>query len=144
MAADLFEDVMKADRTRMQNETVLSPDELLLAPGNKTRSDSVGNMMNHPFYGITEIEDSVYSIAANNYAICCLHLRRIREAISTIEVLLQSDPPRHAIDPIIFNICTMYDLSCAPDTSTAKKKALQEVMATYHVDDLHWRSFRLN
>ena len=61
-----------------------------------------------------------------------------------MEELIQDDPTQNLIDPVVFNLCTMYDLSCSPDVSIEKKKALQEVATHYHIDDLHWKSFRLN
>lgn len=61
-----------------------------------------------------------------------------------MEQLIQDDPTQNLIDPIVFNLCTMYDLSCSPDVSIEKKKALQEVANHYHIEDLHWKSFRLN
>lgn len=92
------------------------------------------------------LEDSVLSAAVNNYAICALYLRRINEAIECLEELIKDDPLSHLIDPIVFNLCTLYDLSCAPDASVIKKMLLQKLSVKYHVDDpmLHWRSFRLN
>jgi hypothetical protein len=149
----IFEEVMRNERTRLEKETVLSPADLLLLPGNSSASIDHSfvdtdcddaDLLLHPFYGVAEVEDSVYSIAASNFAICCLHSRKIRDAITTIEELLQEDIPRYAIDPVVFNLCTMYDLNCSPEISNSKKKALQEVVSAYHVEDLHWRSFRLS
>ena len=141
--------VMKNEKARKEVETVQSPADLLLLPDNALSSTDIscghtGNLLLHPYYGMTEIEESVYSIAGNNFAICCLHLRRIVRAVQTIEELLHEDLPKHAVDPVIFNLCTMYDLCCSPEVSSAKKKALQDVVAVYHIEDLHWRSFRLN
>jgi hypothetical protein len=90
-------------------------------------------------------EESVLAAAVNNAAICALYIKQISQAINTLETLIVEDPTRHMTDPVIFNLCTLYDLSFAPDTSTAKKKVLQKVAARFGVDDpvLHWRSFRL-
>lgn len=144
---------MKNEKARLDSESVLSMD-LLELPGNALTSNDCGysmgtelevvDMLRHPFCGIAEVEESVYSVAANNFAICSLHSRKIKVAITTIEELLQEDLPRYAVDPVIFNLCTIYDLNCSPDISALKKKALQEVVASYHVEDLHWRSFRLS
>lgn len=83
--------------------------------------------------------------AVNNLAICALYVKQIRQAITRLEQLILSDPARYLIDPVVFNLCTLYDLSYAPDMSATKKKLMQRVASEYHMDDpiLHWRSFRL-
>jgi hypothetical protein len=105
-------------------------------------SGDVGNFFCALLFG----EESLLPAAVNNYAICALYLRRIPIAISRLENLILEDPVRYMTDPVVFNLCTLYDLSCAPDTSTTKKKVLQRVASIFHIDDpmLHWRSFRLN
>mmetsp|Transcript_2947 Transcript_2947/g.3106 ORF Transcript_2947/g.3106 Transcript_2947/m.3106 type:complete len:619 (-) Transcript_2947:87-1943(-) len=87
--------------------------------------------------------ESLMAAAASNLAICALSLRQLPRAIDTLEQLVRSNPARNMLDPVVFNLCTMYDLSCAPEVSTTKKKILQRIAVVYHVDDLHWRSFRL-
>jgi hypothetical protein len=86
------------------------------------------------------------AVAVNNLAICSLYVKQIRQAITRLEQLILQDPARYMIDPVVFNLCTLYDLSYAPETSATKKKLLQRVASEYHMDDpiLHWRSFRLN
>jgi hypothetical protein len=86
------------------------------------------------------------AVAVNNLAICSLYVKQIRQAITRLEQLILQDPARYLIDPVVFNLCTLYDLSYAPETSATKKKLLQKVASEYHMDDpiLHWRSFRLN
>lgn len=95
-----------------------------------------------------QLDDAALSSAVNNYAICCLYLKRVGTAILRLEELVATDPIVFFTDPIVFNLCTMYDLCFAPDVATNKKKALQKVAARYHINDssgsLHWRSFRLN
>lgn len=91
-------------------------------------------------------DENLLCSAVNNYAICCLYLKRNNESMTKMEKLIGSNPPKYLTDPIVFNLCTMYDLSFAPDISLAKKKALQKVSAKYGISDpiLNWRSFRLN
>jgi hypothetical protein len=36
-----------------------------------------------------------------------------------------------------------YDLSFAPEMSSLKKKVLQKVATTVHMEDINWRSFRI-
>lgn len=101
-------------------------------------------LLAHPCAGVVEMEENLLPIAVNNFAVCSLHLRKIKAAVSKVEELIQDDPSRHMIDPIIFNLCTMYDLSFGPTVSTEKKKTLQSIAEKYNIDDLSWRSFRLN
>lgn len=91
-------------------------------------------------------EHSNLAIAVNNLSICCLYVKQIRAAIQRLEQLILQNPARHLTDPVVFNLCTLYDLSYAPDTSATKKKIMQRVASEYHVDDpiLHWKSFRLS
>jgi hypothetical protein len=91
-------------------------------------------------------EDSFTVTAVNNYSICAMYLKRINEAISRLEALILLNPVRNMVDPVVFNVCTLYDLSYAPEISSTKKKVLQKVAVLFHVVDpvLHWRSFRLN
>lgn len=90
-------------------------------------------------------EGSLLAAAVNNCAICALYEKRIGDAIGHLERLIKIHPSRYMVDPVVFNLCTLYDLSFAPDVSTLMKKVLQRVAAKFHVDDpiLHWRSFRL-
>ena len=91
-------------------------------------------------------DENLYCSAINNYCICCLYLKRNSESIMRLEKLIGSNPPRFMTDPVVFNLCTMYDLSYSPDMSLARKKALQKISAKFGLNDpiLNWRSFRLN
>ncbi len=105
-------------------------------------SDGSGEMV---FSLFSAKDDSVLAAAVNNAAICALYVKQISRAISLFEALVVESPAVHMTDPVIFNLCTLYDLSFAPDVSTNKKKVLQRVAARFGVEDpvLHWRSFRL-
>lgn len=139
---------MANEISRKATEIVESPVELLF-PVLSDESQSIPSnkefsLFRHPLAGAIEIEESTLASATNNYAICSLYLRQIHEAVRKIEELILDDPTQHLIDPVVFNLCTMYDLSCAPELSIEKKKALQEVANHYYIEDLHWKSFRLN
>lgn len=88
--------------------------------------------------------ETLMAAVANNLSICALYLRQLPKAIETLEKLVQYNPVRHLVDPVVFNLCTMYDLSCAPEISATKKRVLQRIAVLYNVHDLNWRSFRLN
>jgi hypothetical protein len=140
---------MMNEMSRRSRQKIESPMELLfpILPDGTSQSLSSNqhfSLFRHPLIGAIEVEDSNLAAATNNFALCSLYLRRIHEAVLKIEELIQDDPSQNLIDPIVFNLCTMYDLSCAPDVSIEKKKALQEIARHYHIEDLHWKSFRLN
>lgn len=100
----------------------------------------------HDLQRRAEVDGDTLAIAVNNLSICALYVKQIRTAITRLEQLVLLDPARHLTDPVVFNLCTLYDLSFAPETSVMKKKVMQKVASEYHVDDpvLHWRSFRLS
>jgi hypothetical protein len=70
----------------------------------------------------------------------------VNQAVLKLENHILNDPTNNMKDPIVFNLCSLYDLSFSPDVSTNKKKVLQKVAGKFFVDDplLHWKSFRLN
>ena len=90
--------------------------------------------------------ETLFNTAVNNFSICCLHLKNIKKAVAELESLIQLSPTHYCLDPIIFNLCTMYDLTCAPEIASYKKKALQMVANKYYIDDPmpHWRCFRIS
>lgn len=111
---------------------------------NKTIKVAFANsLIWHVTGGTIAYEGNIHAAAVNNMASSLLYLRRIKESISLLEDLIQADPVRNMTDPVVFNLTTMYDLSCAHDLSGFKKKVLQSVAAIYHVYDLSYKSFRL-
>lgn len=143
---DKYEEAMNVfsaliDKEQMKQVTAtMEPSIALLPPSTPSQ-----NGYYHPLASVVEMEDTLLPAVINNYAICALYLRKVAAAISKLEGLILDDPVRYMVDPVVFNLCTLYDLSFAPAMSTLKKKVLQNVALAYHVGDpvLHWRSFRL-
>lgn len=82
--------------------------------------------------------------AVNNMAVCLMHRKNIAEAVRRLEGLIMSDPTQHLQSSVvIFNLCMMYDLSCAPELSDSKKRALHMLTKEYNVGNLDWSSFRI-
>jgi len=92
-----------------------------------------------------ELEESLLAVAVNNFAVTALHLRKMNVSVSKLESLIREDPVRYLSDPVVFNLSTLYELSCSPEVSTKKKLVLKKCAEMYLVDDgpLNWRSFRL-
>lgn len=104
------------------------------------------NVLLHEIEYANSTNESIVACATNNYAICALHLKQIGKAVSNLERLIKDNPTVYLIDPVVFNLCTMYDLTCAPEVSVQRKKALQAVAQAFFIEDpmLHWRCFRLS
>jgi len=83
------------------------------------------------------------SDAVNNIAVVLLHAKRIDDAILRLEQLVQSDPTSFLRHPVIFNLCTLYDLSCTPGVSDNKKRALHMLTKEYNVTAIEWSEFRI-
>ena len=100
---------------------------------------------NAPILCQIELEESLLAVAVNNFAVTALHLRKMNVSVSKLESLIREDPVRYLSDPVVFNLATLYELSCSPEVSTKKKLVLRKCAETYLVDDgpLNWRSFRL-
>ena len=109
-------------------------------------SDDVATTTTSEIEYMNNTNESFFATAVNNFAIVSLHLKCIKEAVRYLEDLIEENPTLYLIDPIIFNLCTMYDLICAPAISTQKKKAIQIIANYYDIEDpiLHWRCFRLS
>lgn len=111
------------------------------------RADNIEYGKKSIFYVFHQSKDEcILCTAVNNYSICCLHMKQNLTAIEKIENLITEDPVKLMTDAVVFNLCTMYDLSFSPEVSTNKKKILQKVAAKFNINDpvLHWRSFRLS
>lgn len=151
-AIEIFGRIIEKDKEKEKKKLATNFDTLSIFDmgppgGNKwgeTPLDASSILFN--FDTVVTLEESITSAAVNNYAICALYLRRIKVSIDKLEGLIKDNPLLHLSDSIVFNLCTLYDLSCSPDISILRKTVLQKLSIKYHVDDpmLHWRSFRLN
>jgi hypothetical protein len=86
---------------------------------------------------------NLYATACVNYAVCCVHLRRINDGMTRLEKMIQINPSVFLTQHVIFNLCTIYDLSCAPELSENKKRALKSLAHDYH-QTLDWNVFRIS
>ena len=91
------------------------------------------------------LEESLLSILINNYAICCLNIKKIKKSIEKFEYLIKLNPILYLNDAIVFNVCTLYDLSHSPETSKMKKKILLLICDKYYLFDpiINYKSFKL-
>ena len=59
-----------------------------------------------------DVEESLLVEAANNMCVCAMYKCELATAVSALEELVQEDPVAHMCDVVVFNLCTMYELSC--------------------------------
>ena len=94
------------------------------------------------FVGV-DIESNVMVEAVNNYAICCMYTCELERATETLEAFILEDPTRNMTDAVVFNLCTMYELSCDNKTTLARKRVLQQAAQRFSIHDLSDASFRI-
>jgi hypothetical protein len=146
-AFTVFSDVIQAvtDRSAQMIQSSSSSSSLSQSSPSTVFLDGPNDSGTVQWTDILDVEDSLMAVAVNNLAICAIYLRRVAEAASRLEALIHKDPSKFLTDPIVFNLCTLYDLTCAPELSTNKKKVLHRVAGVYNIEEplLHWKSFRL-
>jgi trafficking protein particle complex subunit 12 len=76
--------------------------------------------------------DPLHYPAANNRAIAMVFTCRLQAAIAALEATIHADPSRTLVEPVVFNLCTLYDLES--ENSTAKKKAIMKLVAKHATD----------
>lgn len=70
------------------------------------------------------------ALAANNAAICLLHLGRCDEALDRLENCLRQDPVNALDEGVVVNLATLYELT-SPDTAKSKKATLKKLASKY-------------
>lgn len=81
------------------------------------------------------IQDPSNPVAVNNMAVSSLYLGKLKDALDTLEHLVQRDPSHNLHEGILFNLCTLYELesSHAPQ----KKQALLSLVSKHKGDSFH-------
>ena len=94
------------------------------------------------FVGV-DVESNVMVEAVNNCAICCMYTCELGRATTDLESFILEDPTLNMSDAVVFNLCTMYELSCDNKTTLARKKVLQQTAQRFSIHDLAEASFRI-
>ena len=62
-------------------------------------------------------------------AVCWLYMGRLKEALSTLENLIHTDPARFLQEGLLFNLCTLYELESS--RAIHKKQALLDLVSKH-------------
>ena len=82
--------------------------------------------------------------ALNNLSLAMVYSCDVMRGVETLEGLIRKDPRRYMLDVVIFNLCTLYDLSFDAVASAKKKRTLQAVAQRFRLEDIDASSFRMS
>ena len=91
---------------------------------------SSGNKYTSPpayLFASADFSCSILTVAVNNISVCALYLKNVNLAISNLESIIQENPYEYMTSNIVFNLCTLYDLTSSPSLSAVKKTVLHKV-----------------
>ena len=144
-AMKLFSSVIDSQKLRINNESNKEDMSQLMNAALSTDNGDNRMLQGTHFSFLTEgmSDHTILSTAVNNFAVCAVFLKKIELAMTTLENVLQAHPGVNMSDALVFNLCTIYDLSFSPDISTNKKKMIQRIASFYSIENINWRSFRL-
>ena len=74
----------------------------------------------------------VFPQAINNIAVCLLYMGRLKEALTRLESMVQSNPEKYLDEALLFNLCTLYELE---SSKSGYKKQLLLGMVNKHKGD---------
>lgn len=66
----------------------------------------------------------------------------VMRGVRTLEGLIRKDPLLYMLDVVVFNLCTLYDLSFDQAASAERKRTLQAVAKRFLLEDIDAGSFR--
>lgn len=82
--------------------------------------------------------------AVNNLSLAMVYSGDVMHGVQTLEELIRKDPRLYMVDVLIFNLCTLYDLSYDAIASASKKRTLEAVAQRFRLEDIDASSFRMN
>lgn len=81
--------------------------------------------------------------ALNNLSLAMVYSCDVMQGVRTLERLIRNDPRLYMLDVVVFNLCTLYDLSFDAASSARKKRTLQAVARQFRLEDIDPGSFRM-
>jgi tetratricopeptide (TPR) repeat protein len=137
-AAECFQGVIEFERQRQGNKKfTLEHDSL------SQHSASSDDLLSTVFCGL-DIEENIMIEAVNNYSICAMYMCDLQLAVSTLESLICEDPAANMSEVVVFNLCTMYELTCDNEVTNRRKRVLQKVAARFCLHDISSLAFRMS
>ena len=82
--------------------------------------------------------------ALNNLSLAMVYSCDVMRGVRTLEELIRKNPRLYMLDVVVFNLCTLYDLSFDAVASATKKRTLQAVGQRYRLEDVDSASFRIS
>lgn len=82
--------------------------------------------------------------ALNNLSLAMVYSCDVMRGVRTLEELIRRNPRLYMLDVVVFNLCTLYDLSFDATASATKKRTLQAVGQRYRLEDVDTASFRIS
>lgn len=82
--------------------------------------------------------------ALNNLSLAMVYSCDVMRGVETLEGLIRKDPRLYMLDVVVFNLCTLYDLSFDAVASAKKKRTLQGVAQRFRLEDIDAASFRMS
>lgn len=81
--------------------------------------------------------------ALNNLSLAMVYACDVGRGVQTLEGLVSKNPRLYMLDVVIFNLCTLYDLSYDAVASAKKKRTLQAVAQRFWLEDIDPSCFRM-
>lgn len=81
--------------------------------------------------------------ALNNLSLAMVYSCDVMRGVQTLEGLIRNDPRLYMLDVVVFNLCTLYDLSFDAASSARKKCTLQAIAQRFLLEDIDPASFRI-
>jgi len=112
----------------------------------RLRPDSIQATSSVQLRGINDAVGTSLSTVVgmtNNLALNSLFHCQIDRAVALLEAAINFDPSTYMTDAVVFNLCTMYDLSFDSDAAVGRKMALQRKCTEFRMVDVRAASFRV-
>lgn len=136
-AAESFQDVIKFERKREIDK------KFTLEHSSSDSSLTSDDLISTVFCGL-DIEENIMIEAVNNYSICSMYMCDLKLAVTTLESLICEDPTANMSEVVVFNLCTMYELTCDNEVTNRKKRVLQKVATRFCLHDISTLAFRMS
>eukprot|EP01006_Ploeotia_vitrea_P030325 TRINITY_DN62788_c0_g1_i1.p1 TRINITY_DN62788_c0_g1~~TRINITY_DN62788_c0_g1_i1.p1 ORF type:complete len:454 (-),score=13.43 TRINITY_DN62788_c0_g1_i1:497-1858(-) len=92
----------------------------------------------------TVLAQGFNALAVTNRSICLLYTCNLTEAITTIEDLIRENPAAALEEPVVYNLCTLYDLQVENSVAAHKKRVVQALAHKFIGDHFPPKALKLD